>query len=81
MKTPAERSVSSTDCRCCGYRTARYLWVIIVYERAQAPAADPEKTKAGIKRSSMGQKSSNTSKKSKVTNNYPLMRALFVDYI
>ena len=59
-----------------------YLWVINVYERVQMPAADPEKTKAGIKRSSMGQKNSNMSKKSKkVTNNAPLMHALFVDYM
>jgi hypothetical protein len=47
----------------------------------QAPTADPEKTKAGAKRPSMGQKNSNTSKKSKVTNNVSLTRALPVDCI
>jgi hypothetical protein len=59
-----------------------YLWVIVAYECVQAPTADPEKTKAGIKRSSMGQKNSNMSKKSKkVTNNASLLRALSVSYM
>eukprot|EP01043_Picozoa_sp_COSAG02_P086112 COSAG02_NODE_23629_length_712_cov_1.210440_2_plen_53_part_01 len=52
------------------YRTLdAYLVAIVVHACVQAPTADPEKTKAGVKRSSMNQKNNNMSKKSKVTNN------------